>query len=164
MNTDIAEMKLMVLESETKAMTWLDLVVILTNNGIPPEITMRLKEIWETTKNIGKQIFHIGKIIVTKIIEFVQANPNMAIGLVIGVAIGSLTSAIPWIGPILAPLTMVIGGFAGAISGHRLDKIAKGQMSEERGSDFFADLITMAKEFWRGIVEIFQALNEHLRN
>ncbi len=161
MNATMAQMDLMVLQTETKGMKWLDAVVSLTNKGIPPEVVTRLQELWEVTKTIGEQVYEVGKILVMKIIEFIMANPQLAIGAVLGVAVGSLTSMIPWIGTMIAPVAMAIGGFFGAIAGHRLDKIAKGELSSYKDSSIFADLITIAKEFWKNLAEIFNALKEH---
>ncbi len=161
MNSNVAEIKLMALQADTKDITWVDAVVNFTNNGVPPEIITRLKELWETTKSIGEQVYEVGKIIVMKLIQFILDNRNMAIGLVLGIGVGSLINMIPWIGTILAPLAMAIGGFFGAIAGHRLDKIAKGDMNDLKDSDIFTDFITMAKEAWKLIVDIFSALKDH---
>ena len=164
MNPTIAQAKLMALHADTADMNWTDAVVNFTNNNVPVEVITRLEELWGTTKIIGEQVYEIGKILVMKIIEFILANPKMAIGLVIGVAVGSLTNAIPWIGAIIAPLAMAIGGFFGAVTGHKLDKIAKGELDGFNNSNVFADLITLAKEFWMVIVEIFKALKEHFQD
>ena len=161
MNATMAQMDLMALQAETKGMKWLDAVVHFTNNGVPAEVVTRLQELWEVTKTIGEQVYEIGKILVMKIIEFIIANPGLAIGAVLGVAVGSLTNMIPWIGAIIAPVAMAIGGFFGAVAGHRLDKVAKGELSSYNDSSIFADLITLAKEFWKNLVEIFNALKEH---
>jgi len=161
MNANVASMELMVLQTETRGKEWLDAVVNFTNNGIPPEVVTRLQELWEVTKTIGEQVYEIGKILVLKIIDFIVANPGLAIGAVLGVAVGSLTSMIPWIGTIIGPLAMAISGFFGAIAGHRLDKMSKGELGSYKDSSLFADLITIAKEFWKNLVEIFNALKEH---
>jgi hypothetical protein len=161
MNPNMAQIDLMVMQTEVKDKKWLDAVVEFTNKGVPPEVVMRLQELWEVTKTIGNQVYEVGKILVMKIIEFIMANPGMAIGVVLGVAVGSLTNMIPWIGTIMAPIAMAIGGFFGAVAGHRLDKLAKGEIKSYKDSSLFADLITTAKEFWRGLVEIFMALKEH---
>jgi len=161
MNATLAQTDLMVLQAQTKGQQWLDAVVTFTNKGVPPEVITRLQELWEVTKTIGEQVFEIGKIIVIKLIDFIIANPSLAIGLALGAAIGSLTSMIPFIGPIIAPLATAIGAFFGAVAGHRLDKIAKGELDSFNSSNIFADAITIAKEFWKSIVEIFQALKEY---
>lgn len=164
MNPTIAEAKLMALHANAVDMNWTDAVVNFTNNNVPVEVITRLKELWGTTKIIGEQVYEVGKILVMKIIEFILANPKMAIGAVIGAAVGSLTNAIPWIGSMLAPLSMAIGSFFGAVAGHRLDKIAKGELDSFNNSNIFADLITVAKEFWIVIVEIFKALKNHFQD
>ncbi|MDH5392459.1 MAG: hypothetical protein OEY11_04635 [Gammaproteobacteria bacterium] len=164
MNPTIAQAKLMALHANTASLCWTDAVVNFTNNNVPVEVITRLEELWGTTKVIGNQVYEVGKILVMKIIEFIVANPQMAIGAVIGAAVGSLTHAIPWIGPMLAPLTMAIGSFFGAVAGHRLDKIAKGELDSFNNSNIFADLVTAAKAFWLGIVEIFKALRQHFQD
>ena len=164
MTENVAQMELMVLSNQNKGMKWLDAVVKLTNKDIPAEVVTRLQDLWETTKTISGQVYEVGKILVMKIIEFILANPKMAIGAVLGVAVGSLVNMIPWVGTMLAPLAMAIGAFFGAIAGHRLDKLAKGELTSYNDSSIFADLITIAKEFWKVIVEIFKALKTHFEN
>ena len=161
MNENLAQMKLMGMQADTKNINWIEAVVNFTNNNVPAEVVTRLKELWETTKTIAGQVYEIGKILVMKIIEFILANPNMAIGAVIGVAIGSLTNMIPFIGTMLAPLAMAIGAFFGAVAGHRLDKLVKGEITSFKDSNIFADLISVSKEFWKLLSEVFQALKIH---
>jgi hypothetical protein len=162
MNASVAKTKLLILENEASEIDWIDAVVVFTNKNIPPEITMRLKDLLETTTTIGKHVYYIGKIIVFKIIEFIKENPNLAIGMAIGIAVGSLINIIPWIGSMLSSLSMAIGAAYGVIKGHALDKIAQGNFSAEVDSDMFKDLITLAKKFWKLVGEIFHTLQEYI--
>ena len=161
MNPNMAQIDLMGLQSKVADITWLDAVVNFTNNNVPPEVITRLKELWEVTKVIGKQVYAIGKIIVMQLIDFMLQNSGMAIGAVLGAALGSLVNIIPAIGPILAPVAIAIGTFMGTVAGHRLDKLAKGELASYSDTDIFADLITIAKEFWKHFVEIFRTLKDH---
>jgi hypothetical protein len=164
MTQTIAQTKLMALHADAAQKEWTDAVVIFVNKNVPPEVVMRLKDLWDQTKKIGQQVYAIGKIIVMKIIDFIMRNPHALVGALIGVAVGSLFNMIPWIGPLIAPLAMAIGGAFGAIAGHRLDKLARGELDSYSDSELFADLITMAKEMWRGLSEIFSALKDYFIN
>lgn len=161
MNVNTAQMDLMVSQVDIANKEWIDVVTILTNRGLPSEIVMRLEDLWHVTKIIGKQVYEIGKIIVMKIIDFVMKNPNMVIGAIIGMAVGSLANLIPIIGYLLAPLLMALGAAGFALAGHRLDKINKDEISSYQDSDLPTDMITMLKEMWKGLVEIFEALKEY---
>lgn len=163
MNENIAQMKLMTMTSEYKEASWVSTVVRFTNLDLPPEITMRLKELWSVTKKIGGHAYEIGKILVLKILDFILAHPGIAIGILLGVVIGSLINMIPFIGSFLAPLALAVGLFFGILNGHRIDKIANGEMSSLKDSNFFRDLITAGKEFWVLLAEILDALKQYFK-
>jgi len=144
---------LTMLNSKYKNKPFNDVLVEMANSNLSMEIITRLRELWDKTKNIAGEVIHIGKIIVSKILEFVKENQNMAIGIAIGVAIGMLVNMIPIIGSLLSPLATFIGVTAGAINGMRMDRNKKSNMEAliESAKIFFkllADIINSVRIYW----------------
>lgn len=149
-----ANLELFILSSEAEAMSSSDFYAWLKERGLSDEAAIRLKAVAEITAEVGKRVINVGKMILIKIMEFVKAHPNMAIGIAIGAAIGVLVNAIPWIGPFLAPIATLIGVTVGAIAGHRRDKATAGT---PQSSGLFAigeDIIEIATAFFKLLVDI----------
>lgn len=91
--------ELTLLNAEMSREQFDDFIVMGLNRAIPAEIITRLQSLWDFTKEIAGEVVVIGKIIVQKIIEFVKANPKLAIGLALGAAVGALIASIPFLGP-----------------------------------------------------------------
>jgi hypothetical protein len=119
-----------------------DFVVYGVERGIPKEILTRMSDLWEKTKEVGGEIIQVGRIVVVKIFEFLKANPQVVTTLAIGSAVYFLTSAIPLIGPLLAPLTTAAMALAVFASQTDIDGLVK-----------------LANDFFRMLVEIFNAVS-----
>ena len=143
------------LNIETSDMDKTDYMVWLGNKGVPVAILTRLEDLWNTTKKIGNTTVYLGKIIIMKIVEFIEAHPNAAIGLALGAAIGALVSLIPFIGPLLAPVTTAIGAVYGFCVGTKLD-----YSNCSSPDTSFEALIMLAKDFFRTLAEIFNILKQ----
>ncbi|WP_156955880.1 hypothetical protein [Solidesulfovibrio alcoholivorans] len=144
-----AQVKL--LESENTFVTKLEVVTLLEKYGIPLEITTRLLSLWDVSKEIGSKLVNIGKLIIFRIVEFIQRNPNMAIGMALGACLGALVNLVPFIGPLLSPIATAVMAFYGAVIGHSLDL-------QSNTSNIFAIAIDAAKEFFQLIVDIILTL------
>ena len=153
-----AKLKLGALNSGAEQIDRIDVVTRLTNAGLPQEVITRINELWETTRVISGQIFNIGKIILSEIIRFIENNSHMAVGVAIGAAVGSLTSMIPFIGPLLTPLATAITAVVGGIAGYRLDQ---GREPDDGTIGVSQDLISIAKNFFELLANIFNALRAH---
>jgi len=156
-----AKLELALLNARAHDVDRIDMITNLTNRGLAQEVITRINSLWDEIKNVAGETIQIGKIIIIKIWDFVEANPNMAIGIAVGAAIGALTSLIPFIGPFLAPITMALGAIIGGVAGHRLDKSNKGQTVKDGKMGIMEDIITLAKEFFKLFAEIFNALKEY---
>jgi hypothetical protein len=156
----MANFKLTSLNAESESIKSSDFYIWLDNAGLPPEVSIRLKELVEKTKEIAGRVISVGRIILMKIIEFVKAHPNFFIGAAIGAAIGSLAHLVPFIGNLLAAITVPLGIFIGAFYGHKMDKREQG--IEPSPNDVLMgipqDIIEIAKDFFKLLAEIFNVI------
>jgi ElaB/YqjD/DUF883 family membrane-anchored ribosome-binding protein len=157
-----ADFKLTLLNAEAESVSSSDLYLWLTESGLPSEIAIRLKDLIDVTAKVADHIINIGKIVLIKIIEFIQAHPNLAIGIAVGAAIGALVSMIPFLGVYLAPIAMAISVTVGAIAGHRLDKIEQGKVANTTDGliAIGKDVIEIAKVFFNLLIDIFNTIFE----
>lgn len=155
-----ADLKLTLMDADAQSTSSSDLYLWLIESGLSSEVAIRLKDLADITGKVADRAISIGKIILLKIIEFVKAHPNLAIGIAVGAAIGALVGLIPFLGVYLAPVVAAISATIGAIAGHRLDKIEQGQtVNTSTGLIVVGqDLIEIAKAFFTLIAEIFNAV------
>ncbi|MDP3008540.1 MAG: hypothetical protein Q8N30_05655 [Methylococcales bacterium] len=121
MNKNQATFEVLLLQAEASNLDKVETMAFLSNHGIPLEVITRMNSLWDEVMTIGGQAINIGKIIIMKLIQFVKENPNMVIGLAIGLAIGMLANSVPYIGQFLAPLVTLVFSTLGVLHGHRLD-------------------------------------------
>ncbi|MEQ9368468.1 MAG: hypothetical protein RIG63_05470 [Coleofasciculus chthonoplastes F3-SA18-01] len=144
---------------DADSMSSSDLYVWLIDSNLPKQVIMRLHELATYTKKADQNVIAVGKIILIKIIEFIKAHPNLAIGAALGAAVGLLVNSIPFLGSILAPLATTLGITIGAIAGHRLDK------GKEVNQGIFAiaqDIIKIAREFFQLLIDVFNPVFRHV--
>lgn len=150
-----ANLKMALWQVDADSMSSSDLYVWLNDTGLPHEVTIRLHELATYTKKAGNKVLAVGKIVLIKIIEFVKAHPNLAIGIALGAAVGLLASSVPIIGPVLAPLAAVLGITVGAIAGHRLDQ---GYLQVDGIVGVAQDIIELAKLFFQLLIDVLNAV------
>lgn len=137
-----------------------DLYIRLTEMGLPSEVSIRLKELLEVVKPIGEKMVSIGKIIVLKLIEFIEKHSNLATGIALGAAVSSLIAAIPFLGPILAPIALPLGIAVGAIAGHRVDKAQGGKINGDLGIISIAqEVIEIARAFFQLFIDSLMTIS-----
>lgn len=151
MNMNEAKLELAVIECDIVEDSKLELVTRLTNEGFPQEVVTRISQLWDQTKKIGEEIYHVGKIIISKILAFLKANPNLTAGMGVGLAIGIL---IPFVGPILMPLAVAVG----AVIGVRLDNYEQGSPMAVDAIGVSHEVVMLSRKFFDLIVEIFEAV------
>lgn len=154
-----ARIELALLDGKTNSIDRTDVFVHFTNAGIPAEIIFRLEELWEATKVIGKKIVHIGRIVILEIVRFIEENPKFAIGVALGAAVGSLASLVPFVGYLLAPISVAVSAFVGGIAGARLER---GQKPGGGILGFAQEVIILADKFFSLLASIFNALKQEL--
>jgi hypothetical protein len=150
----MALFELSMLNAESSDAEFDDVVIDSVKRGIPVELVTRLSELWSQTKVVGGEIVHVGKIIVRKIIDFLLANPNLAIGIAFGAALTAIISSIPLIGPLLAPIAATISMLYGAGVGAAM------QNGDYSGSPVSA-AIALAHKFFELFSSIFNGVSEY---
>lgn len=154
-----ANLELTLLNAYSDSWSSSDFYAWLDSTGLPPEISIRLKDLIDKTKEISGRIINVGKIILIKVIEFVKAHPNLVIGIAIGAAIGSLAHLVPLLGNLLATVTVPLFAIIGGIAGHRIDK---GEGRLDSSNDVLLaipqDVIEIAKSFFKLLADIFNAV------
>ncbi len=131
-----------------------DVVIDGIKRGIPAEILTRLKEIWEATQEIAGEVIAIGKIIVMSIIDFFRANPTLTAGLLLGAVVSSLVLMVPFLGPLLLPLTALVASIYGAGVGAAM------QEGDYSGSPITA-AIALANKFFEMLIMILKAISQY---
>lgn len=156
-----AKLELLLLNSNVSDLDRIDLVTRFTNLSLPSEIIFRIEDLWEQTKIVGGKVIHIGKIIIKEILNFMEKNPNLAIGVALGAATGALVSLIPYLGPMLTPLAILFGATCGGVAGSRLDRDKKAVNWIE---DLSQEVIMLAKKFFEFFAAILIALKDDFNN
>lgn len=160
MNSSQAKLELAIWQAESDLSSNSDIYARLTEMGLPPEAAIRLKELLEVVKPIGGKVISIGKIIVLKLIEFIEKHPNLAVGVALGAGISVLISAIPFLGAILAPISLALGIGIGAVVGHRIDKAQGAPIEGGIGlGGIVQDVIEIARIFFTLLSETLTAIS-----
>lgn len=162
-----ATLKMSLWQAEADSVNSSDLYVWLQDSGLPQEITLRLHDLISQTKSMSGKAISIGKIILIKIINFIQKHPNLVIGFGIGVALAAavnfLVAQIPFIGPFLAPLATALSAAFGivifGVAGHRLDKRAQGKEIGQGVIGFAEDIVEIVREFFQLTADVFNTVH-----
>jgi len=158
------KMALMTMESQAKQKTSLDIFREFDSMGLPSEVITVMQEIAKkTARDVTGKVIEVGKIIVTKIIEFIKQNPALVLGAAIGAAVGALAVFIPFIGSFIAPLTTVLGAAFGAIIGNHIGKSATlyeamDDLEHHQLATITTNAVEVAKKFFNLLKEIFLAI------
>src|SRR5690554_3106324 len=155
-----ARMELMVLESRAKNFGGPEFDATFTNAGLPPEVVLRLKELWEETCRIGEKILRVGKLILMELARFVRENPNLAVGVALGAGVGALVAMVPVLGPFLAPLAALLGVVVGSVAGSRLDS---GAEASEGTVGIAQEAIIIARKFFESFAAIISTVSTEMR-
>lgn len=154
-STAQANLKMALWQVDADSMSSSELYAWLVDSGLPHEVTIRLHELASYTKKSGNKVLAVGKIILLKIIEFIKAHPNLAMGVALGAAVGLLVNSVPVLGSVLAPLATVLGITIGALAGHRLDK---GKEVNEGIIGVAQDLIEITRGFFKLFIDVFNVI------
>lgn len=124
-------------------------------DSIKQEFEFKMMNIFKQTKIIGGQLINIGKIVFLKLYQFIQENPNMFLGTIIGAVLGSFLGMVPLIGGVLS----LIATFLGVAIGGYLDYVNNGGRAADNTLEkAIAGATHATKAFFKLLAEIFQAL------
>ena len=153
MNPEAALLELTLMNAEADEEGFEKFFVQGTKMGIPAEVLTRLSQLWDQVQVIGGHAIAIGKIIVQRIFAFLQANPRVAIGAAIGMAVAYLLTGIPFVGALLAPL-MVVLGLAGAGVGAATEN--------EATPSALAVLTALVEKFFELLRGVFEGVSQYV--
>lgn len=85
---------------------------------------------------------------------FFRANPNLTAGLLLGAAVSSLVLMVPFLGPLLLPLTALVASIYGAGVGAAM------QEGDYSGSPITA-AIALANKFFEMLIMILKAIPQY---
>ncbi len=154
MNIDRATYEALLLEAEASGLDKTETMAFLSNQGIPLEVITRIDFLWDQTVIVGNQILHIGKIIIKKLIQFIDENPHMLIGLALGIGLALLVASVPYIGSLIAPVVTIAFSTIGALKGYKLDSIINGEYVD----DVIVNIILIVKKFWDFLYDVFNTI------
>lgn len=157
-----AQLKLALLNAEAGAVNSSDIYLELQTFDLPPEVTSRLHDLLQVTKQVGNKVMPIGKVVLLQILEFIKQHPflvtSLGIGAVIGTAVAGLITSIPLLGALLAPLATALGigvtVMAGVV-GYELDKNFQGVGQ---------DIVEMAELFFRLLANILNTVFREVKD
>lgn len=119
------------------------------------EFDRKMVTLFQQTKIIAGKLINIGRIVFAKIYQFIQDNPNLTLGTIIGAVFGVFLGMVPLIGGILS----LISPFLGASIGGYLEYVNKGGRElDSTLQQVLAGATHTTKEFFKLLVEIFKAL------
>ncbi len=155
-----ADFKMSLLNAKAASVPSSEIFIWLSEQGLPSEVSIRLKGLIDTTAMVAGKVIHVGKIILIKIIEFFKEHPNLVVAMALGTVVGFLVSTIPFVGPILAPIVTVIAMGAGAVAGYRIDQRNKGLdvNTNDEIIPMIQDVVEVVKHFFKLLVDIFNAV------
>jgi len=161
-----ATLKMSLWQAEADSIKSSDLYIWLQDSDLPQEVTLRLHDLITQTQFMGGKVISMGKIILIKIIDFIQKHPNLVLGFGIGITLGAavnfLVGSIPLIGPFLAPLATALSTAFGivifGVAGHRLDKRAQGKEIGQGVIGFAEDIVEIVRAFFQLIVDVFNTV------
>jgi hypothetical protein len=155
-----ADLKMSLWQVEADATTSAELYMWLRESGLPNEIIIRLHKLLTFTKKVAGKVIAVGKIILMKIVEFVEAHPflvtSAGICAVVSAAIAGMITAIPFLGPLLASIAVALGiviTLTGAVIGHNLDK---------QFSSVGKDISEIVQDFFGLLAEVLNAIFCHV--
>ncbi|MGG6242542.1 hypothetical protein ACQ4N7_28355 [Nodosilinea sp. AN01ver1] len=151
-----ADFQMMLWEKEAENTSSVDLYLKLQKLELPEEVASRLHGLLNHTHKIGKKVIQIGKIVLLRIIDFVEKNlflvAGIGVGVLIGGAVSSLIVSLPIIGAMLTPLAAILQITAvgsGIVLGHDIDKVLP---------NVGKSVSEIAREFFHFLVDVFIAI------
>ena len=146
--------ELTLLNAECSDTEFEDVLIDSLKRDIPAELVTRLAEIWTQIKVVAGEVIAVGKIIVRKILDFLLANPKLAIGIAVGAALSALVAGIPIIGYFLGPMVATVSMLYGA-------GIGAAMQTGDNSLSPYSAAIELAHKFFELFTSIFNGVSEY---
>ncbi|MBT5235531.1 MAG: hypothetical protein HON51_09655 [Gammaproteobacteria bacterium] len=98
--------------SDSKLQSYID------NLDMSADAKVLIGSILKTTVKVGELIVRVGKRLVELVVMIVAKFPNATFGLILGLLVGALVAAIPFLGAILSTFVMPIAAIFGLAKGY----------------------------------------------
>jgi len=176
-----ARLKLVLLNKQAEAKNSWEFYSEMKDLGLPDEVIEILQQVLKVTSKVAGTIISIGKIIVTKLIDYVAKHPlqvaGLAVGLgatyALGVALSGMFALIPtlphWmgIGPFLTKLAMIIPNlcktvFVPAMVLSPIVGSVAGEIFDKKYPAVSESLQQIAKDFFKLFAQIINSIKNEL--
>lgn len=176
-----ARLKLVLLNKQAEAKNNWEFYSEMRDLGLPDEIIEILQKILKITSKVAGTIISIGKIIVTKLIEYVAKHPlqvaGLAVGLgatyALGVALSGMFALVPTlphlvgVGPLLTKLAMIIPSlcktvFVPAMILSPIVGSVVGDIFDKKYPEVSESLQQIAKDFFEFFAQIINSIKDEL--
>jgi hypothetical protein len=176
-----ARLKLVLLNKQAEARNNWEFYSEMRDLGLPDEIIEILQKVLKITSKVAGTIISIGKIIVTKLIEYVAKHPLQVAGLVVGlgatyalgVALSGMFALVPtlphWlgVGPLLTKLAMIIPNlcktvFVPAMILSPIVGSVAGEIFDKKYPEISESLQQIAKDFFELFAQIINSIKDEL--
>lgn len=150
------ELKLTLWNNQAQATRSDELYARLLLLGLPENIVSMLHDLILKVERVGQKVIAIGKIILMKLLEFLEKHIGLVAGIGIGVLLSSalvaLMGSVPIFGALLQPIAKALGiviTATGAVLGQKVDTILP---------DLGKTLLDIARDFFQLLVDIFRTI------
>lgn len=176
-----ARLKLVLLNKQAEAKNNWEFYSEMRDLGLPDEIIEILQRVLKITSKVAGTVISIGKIIVTKLIEYVAKHPlqvaGLAVGLgatyALGVALSGMFALIPtlphWIGvgPLLTKLAIIIPNlcktvFVPVMILSPIVGTVVGEIFDKKYPEVSESLQQIAKDFFEFFAQIINSIKDEL--
>lgn len=178
-----ARLKLTVLNKQAEAKNSWEFFSEMKSLGLPSEVIEILKKVLEVTSQVANKTISIGKIIVSKLLQYTAEHPlqvaGLAVGLyatyTLGIALHGLFAVAPWIsnlplvGGALAKLSLLIAGLckevimpvliASPVAG-----VVAGEILDTKFPQISESCQRVAKEYFELFSQIINAVKDELNS
>lgn len=157
MSAPKAHLELMLLTARARDLPREEFYRRWSHQGLAEEFKICFDHLWDETRVCGGQLIHLGRVVLERILEFVEAYQEHPPSVAIGATVWALMEMVPSLDPLLTPPVLVLEpmGFGRSFyregRGRELMAQAKKELKQlsvifEAGTAFFQELPDMNPE------------------
>lgn len=153
----------MMISNMTESDVQMEAIKIARKAGIPErfhkDFASIMHKIYEITIKVKNEVIAFGRILINKLIEFIEENKKVIIGAFIGFIVGIALSFIPFIGPIIANFAPFLG--AAYAQAQKMIENGKIDASESTLGQLFKGATEIVSKFYKLVEDIIKAYNAY---